>query len=264
MADDILLERTEDHVRIITLNRPDVFNAFDDDLTHQFRAALDAAGDDAAIRAVVITGAGRAFSSGQDLAALKDRYVPGYVPEYRRDLDDRYNPIVRRIASMPKPVIAAVNGVAAGAGASLAFACDMRICSEYASFMEVFVNVGLIPDSGSTWFLPRLVGHGRAFELCCTGRKVDAEEAARIGIANEVVAADELDSAALRTARRMASLPPRAIALTKQLLNDASTSDLDQQLEAEAHAQDAAGRTADHMEGMLAFLEKRQANFTGA
>ena len=155
----------------ITLNRPDVLNAFNDQLTSELGEALKAAEKDASVRVIVITGAGRAFSSGQDLVDLKAKYVPGggFVPHLGDDLRRRYNPIIKRIREMDKPVIAAVNGVAAGAGCSLALAADMRIASDQAAFIEVFINVGLIPDSGSTFMLPRLVGLGKAMELCMTG-----------------------------------------------------------------------------------------------
>ncbi len=261
---ETLLVSDDGPVRTLTLNRPDVFNAFDDELTTAMQRALKDAARSRETRVLILTGAGRAFSSGQDLASLKERFSADYVPEYKRDLDRRYNPIITAIATMEKPVIAAVNGVAAGAGASLALACDMRIASEHASFIEAFVNVGLIPDSGSTWFLPRLVGSGLAFELCATGRKVGAEEAARIGLVNRTVPAGELMEVAEAEAARLASLPPRAIALTKRLLHRALSSDLAGQLDAEAYAQDVLGRTKDHHEGMAAFLEKRAPEFTGS
>ena len=247
----------------ITLNRPDVLNAFNEALTSELQESLKSAERDAGTRAIVITGAGRAFSSGQDLADLKTRYVPGYVPSLGEDLHRRYNPIIRRIREMEKPVIAAVNGVAAGAGCSLALACDMRIAADQASFIEVFVNVGLIPDSGSTFMLPRLVGLGRAMELCCTGRKVDAPEALQIGLVNQVVPSDQLAEAAKKLAGRLASLPGSAIALTKRLLNQSLECDLNRQLELEAYAQETAAKTKDHYEGVVAFLEKRKPAFIG-
>ena len=163
---------------------------------------------------------------------------------------------------MEKPVIAAINGVAAGAGCSLALACDLRIASEDASFIEVFVNVGLIPDSGSTWFLPRLVGLGRAMELCCTGRKVEADEALAIGMVNQVVPSEDLEDAVAKMATRLASLPAKAISLTKRLLNQSFDHDLTEQLAQESYAQETAGRTHDHFEGVVAFIEKRKPNFT--
>ena len=260
---EILLVQDDGPVRTLTLNRPDVFNAFDDALTRAMQGALRDAARDASVRAIVLTGAGRAFSSGQDLASLKDRFAAGETPAYKQDLERRYNPIITAIAGLEKPVIPAVNGVAAGAGASLALACDLRIASEHASFIQAFVNVGLVPDSGSTWFLPRLVGPAMAFELCTTGRKVGAEEAARIGLVSRTVAADDLLETARAEARRIAAMPPRAVALTKRLLLRSTASDLPGQLEAEAFAQDTLGRTHDHREGMAAFLEKRAPEFTG-
>jgi 2-(1,2-epoxy-1,2-dihydrophenyl)acetyl-CoA isomerase len=245
----------------ITLNRPDVLNAFNDALTTELGEALKNAEKDAAVRVIVITGAGRAFSSGQDLGDLKAKYVPGHVPHLGDDLRRRYNPIIRRMREMDKPIIAAVNGVAAGAGCSLALAADMRIASDQAAFIEVFINVGLIPDSGSTFMLPRLVGLGKAMELCMTGSKVDAAEALRLGIVNQVVPAAELEAATAKLAGRLAGLPGRAIAMTKRLLNQSHTSDLAAQLEAEAYDQETAGKTADHYEGVIAFLEKRKPNF---
>lgn len=252
-----------DHVATITLNRPDVFNAFNDPLSKELLAALKDAERDAAVRVIILTGAGKAFSSGQDLGDLKKKYVPGHVPHLGDDLRRRYDPIIRKIAEMDKPTIAAVNGVAAGAGCSLALACDLRVASDQATFIEVFINVGLIPDSASTFFLPRLVGLGRAMELCCTGRKVDAEEALRIGLVNQVVPAGELTTAAKALAARLASLPGRGLALTRQLLRRSFERTLDEQLVAEAFAQETAGMTADHYEGVVAFIEKRKPVFTG-
>ncbi len=252
-----------DHVAVITLSRPDVFNAFNDQFSKELLGALKEAERSAEVRAIILTGAGKAFSSGQDLGDLKKKYVPGHVPHLGDDLRRRYDPIIKKICEMDKPVIAAVNGVAAGAGCSLALACDLRVASEHATFIEVFINVGLIPDSASTFFLPRLVGLGRAMELCCTGRKVDAAEALQIGLVNQVVPAAELMTAAKALAGRLVSLPGRGIALTKQLLRKSFENSLDEQLVAEAFAQETAGMTADHYEGVIAFIEKRKPNFTG-
>ena len=256
--------QTAEGICTITLNRPDVLNAFNDQLTTELADALKNAERDAAVRVIIITGAGRAFSSGQDLGDLKTKYVPGHVPQLGDDLRRRYNPIIKRIREMDKPVIAAVNGVAAGAGCSLALACDMRIASDQASFIEVFINVGLIPDSGSTFMLPRLVGLGKAMELCCTGQKVDAVEALRLGLVNQVVPAGELEAAVRKLAGKLAALPARAIALTKRLLNQSLQNSLEAQLEAEAYDQETAGKTADHYEGVIAFLEKRKPDFKGS
>ena len=254
---------TTDHVMTLTLNRPDVLNAFNDVFSSEMSDALKTGERDPDVKVLVITGAGRAFSSGQDLDDLKNKYVPGHVPELGDDLRRRYDPIIKRIRTMGKPVIASVNGVAAGAGCSLALACDLRIASEHASFIEVFVNVGLVPDSASTWTLPRLVGLGRAMEMCLTGRKVKADEALGMGLVNSVVPADELEEATTKVALHLASLPGRALALTKRLLNESLERSLDAQLEAEAFAQDTAGRTKDHFEGVTAFIEKRTPQFIG-
>ncbi len=254
---------TADRICTITMNRPDVYNALNDKLTFELQDALKAAARDREVSVVVLTGEGKAFCSGQDLGDLKEKYVPGYVPHLGDDLRKRYNPVVTRIREMDKPVIAAVNGVAAGAGLSFALACDIRLASEQASFIEVFINVGLIPDSGSTFTLPRLVGLSKALELCFTGDKVTAEEALRIGLVNRVVPAGALAEETSKLAKRLASLPARGIALTKRLLNQSYENDLAQQLEAEAFAQETAGLTEDHYEGVVAFIEKRKPGFKG-
>jgi len=252
-----------DTICTITLNRPDTYNAINDHLTKELADAMKNASRDKTIGVIVLTGAGKAFCSGQDLGDLKEKYVPGHVPHLGDDLRKRYNPLISRMRSCDKPIIGAINGVAAGAGCSLALACDMRICSENATFIEVFINVGLIPDSGSSWFLPRLCGLGKALELCCTGDKVTAEEALRLNIANKVVPHDSLTDETNKMARRLASMPARGIALTKRLLNQSFDHDLDQQLEAEAFAQETAGMTEDHTEGVKAFIEKRKPAFKG-
>ena len=254
---------TADAICTITMNRPEVYNALNDKLTYELQDAFKRAGRDAAVRVVILTGAGKAFCSGQDLGDLKEKYVPGYVPHLGDDLRKRYNPIVKRIREMEKPVIAAVNGVAAGAGLSFALACDIRIASEAASFIEVFINVGLIPDSGSTFMLPRLVGLAKAMELCLTGDKVSAAEAHRVGLVNTVVPADSLREETHKVAGRLAGLPARGITLTKRLLNESFDNDLLGQLEAEAFAQETAGMTEDHFEGVVAFVEKRKPTFKG-
>lgn len=252
-----------DRVATITLNRPDVFNAFNDVLSKELLDALKTAEKDSDVGAIVLTGAGKAFCSGQDLGDLKKKYVPGHIPHLGEDLKRRYDPIIKRMAACSKPIIAAVNGAAAGAGCSLALACDMRIASEKATFIEVFINVGLIPDSASTFYLPRLVGLGRAMEMCMTGRPVKADEAAQIGLVNRVVGVDELKDAAHEMGKTLASMPARGIALTKKLLNGSFTNDLDAQLSAEAFAQETAGQTQDHFEGVVAFIEKRKPVFKG-
>lgn len=252
-----------ENIATITLNRPEVYNAFNDPLSKELKDAIKNASRAKDVRVVILTGEGKAFSSGQDLGDLKEKYVPGHVPHLGADLKKRYDPIIKGIVQMDKPVIAAVNGVAAGAGCSLALACDMRIASEYAMFIEVFIKVGLVPDSGSTFFLPRLVGHAKAMELCCTATPVKAPEALDLGIVNKVVPAADLIPTTRALAASMVALPARGIALTKRLLNKSWTNSLDEQLVAEAYDQETAGMTEDHTEGVMAFIEKRDANFKG-
>jgi 2-(1,2-epoxy-1,2-dihydrophenyl)acetyl-CoA isomerase len=260
---ETLTVESEERVCTITLNRPETYNAFSDQLTYELQDALKAAERDRAVGAIIITGAGKAFCSGQDIAELKEKYVPGYVPHLGNDIRRRYNPIAQRLREMDKPVIAAVNGVAAGAGMSLALACDMRIASDGASFLAAFINVGLVPDTAATFTLPRLVGLGKAMELCLTGDKISAEEALRIGLVNRVVPAEDLVKESRRLAERLAALPGRGIALIKRLLNRSFDNDLVGQLKAEGFAQETAGLTEDHTEGVVAFIEKRTPQFKG-
>ncbi len=250
-------------VGTVTLNRPEVFNAFNDAMTTELLAALKAADADPAVRALIITGAGKAFCSGQDLKDLKQHYVDGYVPVLGERLRRGYNPVILKMRRMEKPIIAAINGVAAGAGCSLALAADLRIMATDATLIEVFINVGLVPDSGSTYFLPRLVGLGKAMELCATGHKVTATEAVELGLANQVVGSMDLLQRSEVLAKRLAALPTRAIGLTKRLLDQAFDHTLEAQLEAEAYMQETAGKTADHFEGVRAFIEKRPPVFRG-
>ncbi len=254
---------TMDGVSTVTLNRPDALNAFNEVMKTELMDALKAAGRDANVRCLVLTGAGRAFSSGQDLADLKEFYARPDPPDLGAMLRAKYNPIIQRMREMEKPIIAAVNGVAAGAGTSFAMACDMRIASEKASFIQSFINVGLITDCGGTFFLPRLVGLGKAMEMCLTGEKVGAEEALRIGLVNQVVAAERLMETVAAVARKLATLPTTAIGLTKRLMNQSFGNDLAAQLEQEAFAQTTAAATRDHREGVQSFLEKRLPKFTG-
>jgi 2-(1,2-epoxy-1,2-dihydrophenyl)acetyl-CoA isomerase len=254
---------TDNHVRRIIFNRPDVFNACSTPMASELAHALQQAGDDDDVRVIVLTGAGKAFCSGQDLGELKRQYVPGFTPHLGDVLKERYDPIITSMLTMNTPIIASVNGVAAGAGCSLALACDVRIAAEAASFIEVFINVGLAPDTASTFLLPRIVGLGRAMELCLTGRPIDAEEALRIGLVTRVVHGDALRETTDRLALKLAKLPPRGLALTKRLLHSSFEHDLNAQLAAEARAQEEAGRTDDHFEGVVAFLEKRTPEFTG-
>ena len=250
---------TSDRILTITLDRPEALNAFDRAMKDELLAALKAADRDAAVRVVVITGAGRAFSAGQD---LKERQQPG-ATDLGTELRARYNPLILAMRRLEKPIVGAINGVAAGAGFSLALACDMRIASESASFIQAFGRVGLVPDSGSTWFLPRLVGPARAAELIFSAEPLDAATAERIGLVNRVVPAGRLLLEAHALATRLAQQAPRALALAKRALQRSLESGLEAQLEYEAQLQAIAGRSKDHAEGVAAFVEKRPASFTG-
>jgi len=254
-----VLVATAGGVATITLNRPDVLNALTIPMKERLLAAIQGVACDRAVRAIVLTGSGRAFCAGQD---LKERLAPD-APSLDEELILRYNPIVRALRAAPQPVIAAVNGVAAGAGASLAFACDLRIAADGATFVLAFGRIGLVPDSGATWTLPRLVGGARAAEIALLGDAVGAAEALRIGLVSRVVPADALAGEAASMAARLAALAPGATALTKQALAASFDRDLDAALDAEADAQAAAGAHPDHAEGLAAFLEKRPPRFSG-
>lgn len=254
-----LLYQKEQNILTLTLNRPDVFNAFDDTQSYELQDALKAATRDQEIRVVVLTGAGKAFCSGQDLKAISG----GGKRDLSESLYKRYNPIIRAMRAMPKPIICRLNGVAAGAGCSLALASDIIVAAENASLIEVFINVGLVLDSGSSYFLPRLVGSARAFELSTMGSKVSAQQAYDWGMINKVVAADQLDEAVAVYAQYYAQAPTKAIALMKKMLNKSFNSDLDTMLEYEAYCQKIAGDSADYQEGVTAFNEKRKPSFSG-
>ena len=247
-------------VATLTLDRPEALNALTVAVKVALREALERLATDRDVRVVILTGAGRAFCAGQDLA---ERDQPDAAP-LDVELRERYNPIIRALRSMGQPVIAAVNGVAAGAGASLAFACDLRIAAEDARFVLAFGRIGLVPDSGATWFLPRLVGAARAAELTLVGDPVGAEEALRIGLVSRVVPGDQLLAQARELADRIAAGAPMAQALTKGALERAATIDLETALDGEAKLQGIAGASADHAEGLAAFREKRAPRFTGS
>lgn len=255
-----------DGVFRITLNRPDSLNAFNEAMSVELSAALRTAEKESDVRCVLLTGAGRAFCSGQDLQEIQARYSGGGDArlDFAAHLRKKYNPIVARLRSMEKPVVCAVNGVAAGAGASFALACDLRICARSASFVMAFVHVGLVPDSGATMTLVQQIGYARAAEMCMLGEKIPAEQALAWGLVSRVVADEELPAAANALAAKLAALPTRAIGLTKRGLSRAWTATFEDQLEYEAFLQDTAGNTGDHREGVRAFIEKRKPKFTGA
>ena len=258
---ETLLYHTQGSICTITLNRPAVHNALSQQLIADLTAAVARAGADEAARVVVLTGAGeRAFSSGAD---LKEGMAGTGRARLSETLRKGYNPLIMSLRSLPKPVICRLNGVAAGAGCSLALACDVIVAADSAALSQIFVGIGLIMDAGSSYFLPRLVGSARAFELCSTGRMVPAAEAAALGLVSQVVPAAQLDAAVAKLARQYANAPTRAIGLMKQVLNQSHESTLAQMLELEAVTQDLAGDTTDSQEGIRAFLEKRLPHFTG-
>ncbi len=255
---DLRIE-TADGVATVTLDRPDALNALTVPLKEALVEAFRAFASDDAVRAVVLTGAGRAFCAGQD---LHERLQPDALP-LADEIRARYNPLIRAMRALPKPIVAAVNGVAAGAGASLAFACDIRIAAEAASFLLAFGRVGLIPDSGATWLLPRLIGGAKAAELALTTDPLSAADAERLGLVARVVPAAELLQEARALARRLAAAAPVALALTKEALERSWAASFEEQLELEADLQGRAGSTADHAEGIAAFIERRRPTFRG-
>lgn len=241
----------------ITLHRPDKLNAFTEQMNTEITKAVKNVKRDEAVRCLVITGSGRAFSAGEDLGGLEED------TDYHAILTERYHPMLRELASLEKPVIAAVNGTAAGAGMSLALACDFRLLSEKASFVEAFIHIGLIPDCGNLYYLPRLVGHAKALELAIIGDKIKAQEAKVLGLATEVYSEGEFIKEVQAFADGLAGKPTKAIGLIKRYLQEGWELNLNQLLEKEAYAQQAAGNTEDHKEGVEAFLKKRKPTFHG-
>ena len=243
----------------LKLNRPDVFNSFNKAMALELQNALDNCATDDSIRAVVITGEGKAFCAGQDLAEATDPNGP----ELKSIVKDHYNPIISKIRTLEKPVIAAVNGVAAGAGANIALACDIVIAKNSASFIQAFSKIGLIPDSGGTFFLPRIIGMQKAMALMMTGDKVGAEEAEEMGMIYKAVNDDDFETEVNKFAAKVALMPTRGLGLTKLAMNQSLTNSLDEQLAVEGKLQTEAGATHDFKEGCTAFLEKRRPNFIG-
>jgi 2-(1,2-epoxy-1,2-dihydrophenyl)acetyl-CoA isomerase len=248
-------------VATLVLNRPEVLNAVNEELLAALGQALRDAEQAVDVAAVVITGAGRGFCAGQDLQTRRQIFERGETPHLGAGLGERYRPIILRIRNMEKPVIAALNGVAAGAGCGLALACDLRIAAQGSSLIFAFARVGLALDSGASFFLPRLVGLGRAMELALTGRTVDAAEAERIGLVNKVFPPERLMQETQALAERFARSPVTALGLIKRDLNRAVSVDLETALAYEAYQQEIAGRTEDFREGVMAFVEKRTPRF---
>ncbi|MBC8109816.1 MAG: enoyl-CoA hydratase/isomerase family protein [Verrucomicrobia bacterium] len=244
----------QEGVCTISLNRPDVYNALNDEISFELQDAVTKAAEDTAVRVLVLTGAGKAFSSGADLKAG----IPG---TFKETLDKRYTPLILALRNMPKPVICKLNGVAAGIGCSLALACDIIIASEEASLTELFVGIGLVMDGGSTYFLPRLVGSARAFEIATTGRKVSATEAFQIGLINRVVAADKLDETVKQLTDFYATAPTKTIGMIKEMLNKSSHMTLEEVLDMEGNYQNIAGTDENFMIGVQAFFTKTKPIF---
>ncbi|MDA8930585.1 enoyl-CoA hydratase-related protein [Bacteroidia bacterium] len=249
---------TNNEIVTITLKRPERYNAFDEQMRKELLQALLEAERDEQCRVVVLTGAGKAFCSGQDLKDIEGKKI-----DFSDFLKNGYNPIIKAMRDMSKPIIARVNGVAAGAGCSLALACDYIIADDRASFIEVFVGIGLVLDSGSSYFLPRMIGSTRAFELATMGNKLRASKAVEWGMINKAVDTETLDNEVNKVAAYYASAPTLAISSMKKMLNASMASTLDEMLEMEAHFQQIAGSSQDYKEGVVAFVEKRKPNFKG-
>ncbi len=256
---EFLKYEVSEGIATITLNRPEVYNAFNDGMSYELQAALKQANKDIEVRVVVITGEGKAFCSGQDLKASSKQEKRSFI----ESLHKRYNPIIRAMRNMPKPIVARLNGVAAGAGCSLALACDIIVAAEESMLVEVFVNIGLVLDSGSSYFLPRLIGSAKAFEMSTMGSRVKGKEAFEMGLVNKVVPLEELDEAVKSYTDYYSAAPTKAIGLMKKMLNKSGNSSLDDMLDYEAYCQEIAGSSEDYKEGVNAFLEKRKAEFKG-
>ncbi len=257
MNDDLVLTTTQGAVRTLTLNRPAELNSFTGAMHKQLLAALNAAAGDAAVRALVVTGAGRGFCAGQDLNDPEIATPDGSPPDVGAVIERHYAPLALRVRSMPVPVIAAVNGVAAGAGANFAFGCDMVVAARSAGFIQAFSKIGLVPDCGGTWLLPRLLGRARALGLALTGDKLSAEEAQRLGLIWSCVDDAVLMDSALALATKLAAMPSKALAETRRAFDDAAQMDYAQALALEARLQRDLGRAGDFAEGVAAFRDKR-------
>jgi 2-(1,2-epoxy-1,2-dihydrophenyl)acetyl-CoA isomerase len=255
-----LLYTLADGVAEITLNRPEALNAFNDQMAADLQDALKNAERDPQVRALLLTGAGKGFCAGQDLQAVRERPADH---SFRDHLLKTYNPIVAKLSSIEKPVVAAINGAAVGAGFGIALACDIRYASESAKFRMAFIGIGLAPDSATSYFLPRILGMGRALEMAYTNELIDAAAALTLGLVNKVFPAADLLTQARALAAQLAVGPTRGYGLTKRAMYRAATSTIVEALDYEAHLQDIAGRTSDHHEGVSAFLEKRKPEFKG-
>lgn len=254
---ETILYFVENGVAWLRLNRPDKLNAYIAQMNHEIKQAVKTASIDENVRCIVITGEGRAFCSGQDLAEVDE------TTDYGQVLRDNYGPMMKQIIQCEKPIIAAVNGVAAGAGFSIALACDFRLASEKASFINAFIHVGLIPDAGNLYYLPKLVGQAKAIELSILGEKVTAQQALDLGLVTKVISEDNFAAEVNEFAARIANLPTKAIGLIKRYMKMANELSIEDYLDKEAEGQRIAGLTSDHREGLTSFLEKRKPQFIG-
>ena len=250
----------ENSVAFLRFNRPDVYNSFNREMALELQKELEFCKNSELVRAVVLTGNGKAFCAGQDLKEVTDSELN---PGFEKILDEHYNPIIQLIRTIEKPIIAGVNGVAAGAGANIALACDIVVASENASFIQAFSKIGLIPDSAGTFFLPRLIGFQKALAIAMLGDKISAQEAERLGMIYKYVAADDFDTTILSLALKMAQMPTKALGMTKALFNQSLNNTLEEQLALESKYQIEAAASNDYAEGVASFLEKRQPNFKG-
>lgn len=248
-----------DHVAVITFNRPKVYNSFNQEMAYAFHQRLDEAEKDESVRCIYITGEGKGFCAGQDLAEVVDPEGP----ELEKIVRDHYNPIIKRIRTIEKPIVSAVNGVAAGAGANIAIACDICVATESASFIQAFSKIGLIPDSGGTYTLPRLIGYQRAAALMMLGDKVSAHDAVSMGMIFKAFNDESFSEESIAIAKKLATMPTRGLGLTKRALNASLNTTLSEQLKMEGDLQTEAGNTYDYNEGVAAFLEKRKPTFKG-
>lgn len=260
MSNNSILLKIEDKVAYITLNRPEVFNSFNREMAILLQETLDACETNNDVRAIVLTGNGKAFCAGQDLKEVTD---PELNPGFKKILEEHYNPIITRLRAIKKPIIGAINGVAAGAGANIALACDIVVAHEKVSFIQAFSLIGLVPDSAGTFFLPRLIGFQKAQALAMLGDKISAEEADRMGMIYKSVSLDEFEITINKLALKMANMPTKALGMIKELFNQSMTNDLDAQLALESKLQIEAAQSDDYAEGVAAFIEKRKPNFKG-
>lgn len=260
MSNNSILLKIENHIAYITLNRPEVFNSFNRDMALSLQSILDDCEQNEDVRAIVLTGSGKAFCAGQD---LKEVTSPELNPGFKKILEEHYNPIILRIRHIEKPIIGAINGVAAGAGANIALACDIVVAHEKVSFIQAFSLIGLIPDSAGTFFLPRLIGFQKATALAMLGDKVGAEEAERIGMIYKSVSLEDFETTIEKLATKMANMPTKALGLIKKTFNQSLTNSLEEQLALESKYQIEAAGTEDYAEGVSAFIEKRQPEFKG-